>query len=119
MPSPASPTFHVVTGTEAGAADLLIVPIFDADTPEQLTAIDAAPRDALTAALRARETTGAPFELWWSPVAAAGGISRIAAIGAGPRDRWNPEVARRVAGAAALARASAGSRASRCCCATV
>jgi leucyl aminopeptidase len=103
MPSPASPTFRVISGAESGTADLLVVSIFDADTPEQVAAIDTAPRDALAAALQARETTGALFELWWSPVAAAAGISRVAAIGAGPRDRWNPEVARRVAGAAALA----------------
>ena len=79
-----APTFHVATGKEAGDAGLFIFPFFEADSPGRSCDV-AAPRDALTPARRAREMTGVPFELWWSPV--ADGAQRARRLGAGPRDR--------------------------------
>ncbi len=60
------------------------------------------PADALSRAVASREVTGAPFEQWWAPSADGWRASRVLGLGAGPRDRWSPEAARRLASAGAL-----------------
>ena len=103
MFSDALPRFHVTASPAAVETDLLILPAFEGITPPGGAAeVASGPADALERAVAAREITGVPFEQWWAPVAEGWRASRVLGLGAGPRDRWSPDVARRLASAGAL-----------------
>jgi len=103
MTSDALPTFHIADGPAAVEADLLILPVFEGPMPEDGGGdLAGGPADALARALAAREITGAPFEQWWAPAADGWRALRVLGLGAGPRERWSADLARRLASAGAL-----------------
>ena len=103
MPVDALPTFHLAGGPPAADAELFVFPFFEGpDSSGAVSDVTGAIGDAFTRAAAAREMTGVPFEQWWSPVADGSGATRVLGLGAGPRERWSSDVARRLASAAAL-----------------
>ena len=102
MPVDTLPTFHLAVDAAAVEAELLVVPVFEDPRPSDAVEVVDAIADALGRAVAAREVTGAPFEQWWAPAIAGLRASRVFGLGAGPRDRWSPDSARRLASAAAL-----------------
>ena len=103
MPADVLPTFHLAGGPAAVSADLLILPFFEgANAPGGVADVVGGPADGLARAVASREITGAPFEQWWAPATDGWRASRVLGLGAGPRERWSPEVARRLASAGAL-----------------
>ena len=107
MPADALPTFHLAGDAAAVDAELLVVPVFEGPRPSDAVEVVDAVADALGRAVAAREVTGAPFEQWWAPVHTGLRASRVVGLGAGPRDRWSPDVARRLASSGRAAGASA------------
>jgi leucyl aminopeptidase len=82
--------------------DLLIFPVFEGDSLQEETDLDAATGGELTAALKRREITGKPYEFfftglrgWKSP--------RVLLVGAGPRAAFTADRLRRTAVAGGLA----------------
>jgi leucyl aminopeptidase len=103
MAEDALPTFHLAGGPAAADAELFVFPIFEGPgSSGAVSDVTGAIGDAFTRAASAREMTGVPFEHWWSPVTDGSGAARVLGVGAGPRERWSPDVARRLASAAAL-----------------
>ncbi len=103
MPADALPDFVLAGDPAAVETDLLIVPLFEGPSvPEDLADLDGAVANALSHAVASGEVTGAPFEPWWAPAAHAWRASRVLGLGAGPHERWSPDVARRLASAGAL-----------------
>jgi len=103
MPADAIPTFHLAADAAAVQAELLVLPHFEGAPPSGgAPDVDSASGGALARAFASREITGAPFELWWSPALKGWRASRVLGLGAGPREGWSPEMARRLASAGAL-----------------
>jgi leucyl aminopeptidase len=103
MPADALPTFHLAASPAAVQAELLVFPLFEGSTPSSGVAdVDGASGGALTRAFTSREVSGAPFEQWWPPAVSGWRASRVLGLGAGPRERWSSEMARRFASAGAL-----------------
>jgi leucyl aminopeptidase len=103
MPADALPTFQLAADTAAIQAELLVLPLFEGSTPSAgAPDVDSASGGALSRAFASREITGAPFEQWWPAAVTGWRASRVLGLGAGPRERWSPEMARRLASAAAL-----------------
>jgi len=103
MPADALPTFHLAADPAAVQTELLVVPLFEGSAPSGgAPDVDSAGGGALARAFVSREITGAPFEQWWSPAVKGWRASRVLGLGAGPRERWSPEMARRLASAGAL-----------------
>ncbi len=85
-------------------ADLLIVPLFEADDLADLRGVDRAVGGALSQAMASGEASGKPFELFLAPSTQPGAaLKRVAAVGAGPRAQFTTERARRVATTGAIA----------------
>ena len=96
MPEDALPTFHLAGGPAAADAELFVFPFFEGPgSSGAVSDVTGAIGDAFTRAAAAREMTGVPFEQWWSPVADGSGATRVLGLGAGPRERWSSDVARR------------------------
>ena len=103
MVADALPTFFLAGDPAVVGTDLLVLPLFEGTNPSGGVAdVDGATGGALARAVASREVTGAPFEQWWSPAVEGWRASRVLGLGAGPRERWSPEAARRLASAAAL-----------------
>ena len=81
--------------------DLLIFPLFEADTFGDVPGLDAATGGHITRALQSGELRGRPYEFFVTP-ASGWKAQRIAVVGAGKRAEFDTERLRRVAGAAAL-----------------
>jgi leucyl aminopeptidase len=83
--------------------DLLVVPWFEGDGPAVFTGIDQATGGELGRAISSTEFRGAPFDLFFTPVAdGKWKARRIAFVGAGPLANFDANLARRIATAAAL-----------------
>src|SRR5688500_15996594 len=101
--TPVRPTFALSTTPAAEiATDLLVVPVFDADSLDDIPGLEAGSGGHISKALASRELQGKPYELFLTPLN-GWKASRIALIGAGKRADFNAERLRRVATAAALA----------------
>ena len=83
--------------------DLLVIPAFDGDDFADVPGLDAATGGEVSRATSNREFTGAPFELFLTPISHHWRARRVALVGAGPRAMFGVEIARRVASAAVLA----------------
>ena len=82
----------------------VVVPVYDGDTLTDLPTLDAATGGELGRARARGEFQGKPYELFQCPaVAGPWAGARVIAVGAGPREQWNRERARRVATTAGLA----------------
>ena len=105
MPSSALPDIRLVSAAPEADAALLAVPLFDSDGLDGLSSIDEVTGGGLARAVAAREATGVSFEQWWSDVAASAGwrAARLLVLGAGNRQRWTLETARRWAAAVTTA----------------
>ena len=69
MDSTSSPAFALSTRPEAVDADLLVVPLFDAETLEGspgLAQLDQASGGAFGRALASRECSAAVYDQWWA-----------------------------------------------------
>ncbi|MEX2663399.1 MAG: leucyl aminopeptidase [Vicinamibacterales bacterium] len=103
LPTPVSPTFALSTTTAAEVAtDLLVVPVFDADSLDDIPGLEAGSDGHISKALASREFQGRPYELFLTPLR-GWKAARVALIGAGKRGEFSTERLRRVAAAAALA----------------
>jgi leucyl aminopeptidase len=105
MESPAPSCLSLAHGpVRELTSDLLIVPATELDRLADLVDLDAAANGELSRAMASREFTGKPFELLFATLTGdTWRTRRVLLVGAGPADRWNAEMARRVATAAALA----------------
>jgi len=106
MPAPpaTSPITCTTAALSAVDADLLVLPWFDEDTPNQFGALDTAVSGEVSRALSAKEFTGRRFETFVARVTDTGWTpKRLALVGAGKRDRYDLEVARHIATVAAFA----------------
>ncbi|CAN5762974.1 leucyl aminopeptidase [soil metagenome] len=82
--------------------DLLFVPVFDAESLDDLPGLAAGSDGQISRALASREFQGRPYELFLTPLT-GWRTPRVALIGAGPRAQFNTERLRRLATAAAVA----------------
>jgi leucyl aminopeptidase len=93
------------SGAPVGALelDLVIVPWFEGEGPDAVAGVDSASRGEVARALNSREFTARPFEFFaaavndpsWRP-------RRLALAGAGKREAFDSDLARRMATAAGL-----------------
>jgi leucyl aminopeptidase len=84
--------------------DLLIIPWFEDDGAGAVPGVDAAAGGELARAISTKEFSARPFDLWLTSIANPDWRTRRAAlIGAGRSADFSPEVARKLATAAALA----------------
>jgi len=79
-------------------ADLVAVPVFEGEAPDELAAIDAATGGEAGRALASGEFTGELFQLFATP-AAGWRAGRVGLLGAGRRDRFSTERLRQMASA--------------------
>ena len=105
MESPAPPAFAASTRPEAVDADVLIVPLFEAETLEEpaLSTLDRATGGALGRAIASRESSTALYDQWWSSLDASFASPRLLVIGGGSRDRFSIDLVRRFCTAAGIA----------------
>jgi len=100
--SPAAPAFSLsVTQSTEIETDLLIVPVFEADSLDDISALTAASDGHLQRAFASGEIKGRPFEWLITPVSGCK-APRLAVIGAGKRTELSTERLRRLGTAAAL-----------------
>jgi leucyl aminopeptidase len=105
MDSTSSPAFALSTRPEAVDADLLVVPLFDAETLEGspgLAQLDRASGRTLGRALTSRECSSAVYDQWWGTLDGSFAAPRLLVIGAGTRERWSVELVRRLGTAAGI-----------------
>jgi leucyl aminopeptidase len=93
----------VTAALTGGRVDLAVVPIFEADDLSDLPDVRAALGEEWSRARAAGELAGKPFDIVVTPAAASFGAARLALVGAGPREGFDGDLARRVAAAGALA----------------
>ena len=102
IPAQTAPTI-ALTATELRGVEteLLIVPIFEnEETPAE---IDAAIAGEGTRAQRSRELRGKPYDLFLTLVSdQSWRARRVALLGAGPRERFNTDLARKLAAAVGI-----------------
>jgi len=105
MPASALPEIRLTARAAEADASVLAVPLFDSDPLDGLSYVDEASGGALARAVAAREATGASYEQWWDHLGASGGwrIPRLLVEGAGNRERWTLDAARRWAAAVTTA----------------
>ena len=82
--------------------DLLLVPVFEADSLDDIPELKAGSAGQIPVALASREIQGKPYELFITPLT-GWRAPRVALIGAGQRAQFTTERLRRLATAAALA----------------
>jgi leucyl aminopeptidase len=103
LPTPDTSTITLATTPLAEiATDLLLVPIFDGDSLDDIPGLDAAAGGHVLKAMQSGEFQGRPFEVYLTPLT-GWNAGRVCLIGAGKRDEFTTERLRRVATAAALA----------------
>ena len=104
LSTPVSTTLVALSTATAAetAADLLVVPVFDADSLDDIPGLEAGSGGLISKALASREFQGRPYELFLTPLS-GWKAARVALIGAGKRGEFNTERLRRAATAAALA----------------
>lgn len=96
MPALPDVAVSAVTGSAREVvADLLIVPVFEADDLSDLADVDAGAGGEVARSLTSREFKAKPFELFGSTF--QGGARRILCIGAGTREKLTIERVRKVA----------------------
>jgi leucyl aminopeptidase len=84
--------------------ELLVMPVFEGeDPPARVPGLDEATAGAVSRAVASREIQGKPSELFLTPVATRWRAARVALIGAGKAEEFDPERLRRAASTAALA----------------
>ena len=83
-------------------ADLVAVPVFEAEPPEALPELDAGTGGEIGRALATGEFTGEAFQLFLTPATAEWRARRVALVGVGRRERFSTERLRQVAAAVAL-----------------
>ena len=105
MPTTTLPAIACVSSPfSALAADLLLVPWFEDDTPASLRGLDAAMGGEIARAVASKEFSGKPFEMLAAPVLdRSWRAARVLLVGAGRSSDYSSEVARKVASAAGLA----------------
>ena len=81
--------------------DLLILPVFDGDTLEDVPSLDTASGGQIRKALSSGELRGRPYEYFVTPLS-DWKASRVALVGAGKREEFSTERLRKVATVAAL-----------------
>jgi leucyl aminopeptidase len=105
MDSTSSPALTVSTRPEAVAADLLIVPVFENESLEGspgLAALDRASGGAVGRAIASRECSTATYDQWWATLDGSFATPRLLVIGGGNRERWSPELMRRLSTAGSI-----------------
>jgi leucyl aminopeptidase len=80
--------------------DLLVVPVFEGTDPREVPGLDEAAGSEWSNALARGELTGKPFEWLLAPLGAGFAARRVLLLGAGPRQGFDADVARRLGGAA-------------------
>lgn len=101
--TPDNPNLSLVTTALAEiATDLLLVPVFDGDSLDDIPGIEAAAGGHISRATASGEFQGRPFEVYLTPLT-GWKTERVGLVGAGKRDEFTTERLRRVATAAALA----------------
>jgi len=101
--TPVNLTLSLVTSALAEiATDLLLVPVFDGDSLDDIPGLDAAAGGHISRAMTSGEFTGRPFEIYLTPLT-GWKTARVGLVGAGKREDFTTERMRRVATAAALA----------------
>src|SRR5262245_59884344 len=105
MPVAALPEIRLAAAPAEADANVLAVPLFESDALDSLSQVDEASGGALSRAVAAREATGAPYEQWWCHSVPSAGwrIPRVLVEGAGNRERWTLDAARRWAAAVTMA----------------
>ena len=104
-PGTHDPTTRCTSGTLAALdADLICVPVFKDEGPENLREFDAALGGSIGLAWASGEITGKPHQLFFTDVADSTWRSRrVLLVGAGTRERYDTMRSRTVAGAAGMA----------------
>jgi leucyl aminopeptidase len=93
-----------VTATETVDADVLAIPVFEQDRPDELAGADVAAAGEIARAFSSREFTGKAYELFLTAVVGGGWRARrLALIGAGTRETADLDRLRRVAAAFGIA----------------
>jgi leucyl aminopeptidase len=101
--TPAAPALSLVSGPASSIdTDLVIFPVFEGDTLDDVPGLDAASGGQITGALQSGELRGRPYEFFVTPLS-GWNATRAALVGAGRRPEFNTERLRRAATAAALA----------------
>ena len=100
-----SPSVSAISLTTEQASsidtDLVILPIFDGDSLDDVPGLEAASGGHIRRAMDTGELRGRPFEYFVTPLS-GWKAARVALVGAGKRDELDTERLRRVATAAAL-----------------
>jgi leucyl aminopeptidase len=100
-----SALIETVVGPADGIdTDVLAIPVFEQDRPDDLAGADAATGGEITRAFSSREFTGKAYDIFLPAV--VGGVwraRRLALVGAGPRDSADLDRLRRVAAAFGIA----------------
>ena len=100
--TPDNPKFSLVTTPLAEiATDLLLVPVFDGDSLDDIPGLDDGTGGHISKAMASGEFQGRPFEVYLTPLT-GWKTGRVGLIGAGKRPEFTTERLRRVATAAAL-----------------
>jgi leucyl aminopeptidase len=97
-----APLLLVPTPASQVDTDLMAIPIFEEDDLADVAGLDGASGGEVARALHTREITGKPFEVLVTPVIHHWKARRLMLVGAGRKDRFCADVARRVAATAAL-----------------
>ncbi|HXG54577.1 MAG TPA: leucyl aminopeptidase [Vicinamibacterales bacterium] len=110
LPRADSPTISVTTlSPRAVQSDLLLLPVFEADSLPDVSGLDEASGLAIGRAMAAGEIKGKPYDLFITPLT-GWGAPRVALVGAGARSAFTTERLRKVATAAALSAKQRGVR---------
>ena len=81
---------------------MLLVPVFDGDSLDDIPDLDAGAGGHISRAMQAGEFTGRPYEVYLTPLS-GWKAPRVGLVGAGKRQEFTTERMRRIATAAALA----------------
>ncbi len=100
--TPDSPALTLETKPVAEiATDLLLLPVFDDDSLDDIPGLDEGAGGHISAAITSGEFRGRPYEVYLTPLT-GWKSSRVGLVGAGKRGEFTTERLRRVATAAAL-----------------
>ena len=103
LPTPATPEFSLSSSTaESAAADILIVPCFEAETLDDVPRLEAASAGHVSRATASKEFRGRLYETFATPLT-GWAAPRVVLVGAGKRAEFTMERLRRAATAGTLA----------------
>jgi len=100
MADSAPASVSITSALDPTTTDLLVIPVFEQDDPQSVAGLPTALVEEWTQALERRESKGAVLEI--VPLGPSAGSPRTLLVGAGARDRFGSDIARRIGGVAGM-----------------